>query len=673
MQQVRNHRESQRRQYGLGEKARSLGFEDVMVIDDDLGRSGTGLQERAGFGRLLAAVCEGRVGAVVALEASRLARNNRDWHHLVDLCALTSTLVIDDDGVYDPRLMNDRLLLGLKGTMSEFELGLLRQRAQEARMDMVRRGTVMWEVPVGYVRDDQRIELTPDLQVQEAIRGVFSKFRQLGSARQVLLWYRQEQLPLPHLIPASCGRQVSSLLPSSSRVLHFLKNPFYAGAFVYGRSATRTVVESGRARRTYQRELPLSEWDVLILDHHEAYIPWDEYLENQKVLESNRGMHGNMKSKGGAPREGSALLAGLLRCGRCGRMFHVVYSGSSGHVLRYSCKAGSVNHGTDPCVSVAGMRLDQAVSSKVLEALQPVALEASLASVDELTKRDDEKRQALELAVEKARYEIVRARRQYDAVDPENRLVARELESRWEKTLHDARELECRLDALESSERPLSEQQHQRLLELGSDLELLWNDPRASTPLKQRILRTVLEEIVVDVQDTPPEAVLHLHWAGGVHTTLRVPKNREGRTLQCTDRDVVELMRELAKVCRDREVAHILNRLGYRTGSGNTWKEARVRSHRAYHQIPRFDERNRENWLTLTDAAQALGVNACVVRRLLADGVLPGRQVVPHAPWIIDRKNLDRPDVKAAVKTVHEGRRKAPRDVPGQLQLPFNQ
>ncbi len=279
----------------------------------------------------------------------------------------------------------------------------------------------------------------------------------------------------------------------------------------------------------------------------------------------------------------------------------------------------------------------------------------------------------LQADVEKARYEISRAHRQYDAVDPENRLVARELESRWEKTIHDAHELESRLDALESSERPLSDHQRQRLLELGSDLDLLWNDPRASTPLKQRILRTVLEEIIVDVQDSPSEAVLHLHWAGGVHTTLRVPKNRKGRTLQCTDRNVVDLMRELAKVCRDRKVAQILNRLGYRTGSGNTWKEARVRSHRRYHQIPRFDERNRESWLTLTDAAQTLRVNASVVRRLLADGILPGRQVVPHAPWIIERKDLELPDVTAAIQMVHEGRRKPPRRVPGQMELPFNQ
>ncbi len=674
MQQVRNHQESRRRQYNLAEKARRMGFARVVVIDEDQGRSGTGVEERPGFGRLLAAVCEGVVGAVVALEASRLARNNRDWHHLVHLCTLTDTLLIDDNGVYDPKLANDRVVLGFKGAMSEFEIDLLRERAQKCRMEMIRRGIVMWEVPVGYIRADQRIDLTPDLQVQEAIRGVFAKFRELGSARQVVLWYYQEQIPLPYVLPGSSG-QVAWSIPSSNRILSILKNPWYAGAFAYGRSATKTVVESGRARRTYQRDLPIAEWEVLIYDHHDAYISWDQYLENRKTLEANRGMHGNMNSKG-APREGSALLAGILRCARCGRMFHVVYSGSNGRVLRYSCKSGSVNHGTDPCISVAGLRLDRAVSAKVLEALQPVALEASFDAAGELTRRDDEKRKAIELAVEKASYEISLARRQYDAVDPENRLVAQQLEDRWEKALEELNGLESRLATLERSEWPLSEEQRVRLLVLRTDLELLWNDPCASTSLKQRIIRTIIEEIVVDVQDSPPEAVLHVHWEGGVHTTLHVPKNRKGRTQQCTDRDVVELIRELAKVCRDRQVAQILNRLGYRTGSGNTWKEARVRSHRAYHDIPRFDEKNREKWFTLTDAARELRVNASVVRRLLSDGVLPGRQVVPQAPWIIDRPALDLPDVRQAIATVRDDgrrRRKAPRRIPGQLELPFNE
>ena len=314
MHQVREHKESQRRQYELVEKAKQLQFSEFVVIDDDLGRSGTGSQDRPGFGKLLSAVCNGQAGGVFALEASRLARNNRDWHHLVDLCALTATLVIDSDGVYDPRLLNDRLLLGLKGSMAEFELGLLRQRAQEALRQMIARGETLWEVAVGYVRtNENHVEMIPDRQVQEAIRGVFAKFREFGTARQVLLWYRQEKIPLPCLKKGDSENAVVWRLPVYSQILKFLQNPTYAGAFVHGRTKSKTKMRDGRARKTRGHRVPMEEWDVLIRDHHPGYITWEEYLRNQKQLETNGGMRGGS----GAAKSGPALLAGLLRCGRC--------------------------------------------------------------------------------------------------------------------------------------------------------------------------------------------------------------------------------------------------------------------------------------------------------------------------------------------------------------------
>jgi DNA invertase Pin-like site-specific DNA recombinase len=444
MHQVHNHRESRRRQYSLTEKARALGFADVVVIDDDQGRSGSGAEERPGFGRLLAAVCEGKVGAVLALEASRLARNNRDWHHLVDLCALTGTLVIDDDGVYDPRLLNDRLVLGLKGSMAEFELGLLRQRAQEALRGMIARGEVLWEVSVGFLRtEDNRLEMTPDRQVQQALRGVFARFRALGSARQVLLWYVQEKIPLPCIRRGGSGREVTWELPTYKRIHALLTNPTYAGAFCHGRTATRVAVVNGRAKKTHGHRLPLGQWHVLLRDHHPGYITWEEFEANQRQLAANAAMRGDDTS--GAAKSGPALLAGLLRCGRCGRKLHVGYCGTGGRVPRYYCRDGHLNHGTERCISFGGLRVDEAVVAAVLEAVQPAGVEAALHAWDQALRQGDDKQRALELALEKARYEAERARRQYDAVEPENRLVAGELEARWEQALKAVKDMEGRL------------------------------------------------------------------------------------------------------------------------------------------------------------------------------------------------------------------------------------
>src|ERR1700757_2234425 len=335
--QVRNNLESKERQYALEGRAQQLGFNKVVVIDEDLGRSGTGMQERPGFGRLLASVCQGLAGAVLALEASRLARNNRDWHHLVDLCALTETLLVDNDCIYDPRQLNDRLILGLKGTMSEFELGLLRQRAREAFEQKVRRGFALWEVPVGFIRTEEgRIEKTPDRQVQQAIVSVFRKFQQLGSARQATIWFREERILLPKTKPGTAGQEVIWNLPSSGRIRQMLKNPCYAGAFAYGKTAARTRIEDGRARQSSRYRKPQNEWKVLIVDHHPGYMSWEEYKENQQQLEANVARTGGEGS--GAAKSGAALLSGLLRCGRCGRKLQVHYSGNGGKVPRYSCR-----------------------------------------------------------------------------------------------------------------------------------------------------------------------------------------------------------------------------------------------------------------------------------------------------------------------------------------------
>jgi DNA invertase Pin-like site-specific DNA recombinase len=670
LHQARTHQESRRRQYDLQGRARELGFANVIMIDDDMGLSGSGSKERPGFGRLLTSVCEGRVGAVLALEASRLARNNRDWHHLIDLCVLTDTLVVDADGIYDPRQLNDRLVLGLKGTMSEFELGLLRQRAQEALRQKIQRGKVLTEVPIGYVRtQDQGVEMTPDIQVQEAIRGVFAQFRRLGSVRQVLLWYRQEQLALCHRSRgAQGGSEVTWSPPIYPRILAILKNPIYAGAFASGQTTTRSRMVGGRARKTRGHAVPMEQWSVLIRDHHPGYISWDDYMQNQKQLATN--LHKHHLQGPGAVKTGPALLAGLLRCARCGRKLHVAYSGTGGRVPRYHCRGGHINHGVEFCISFGGLRPDEAISTAVLEALQPLGIEASLRAWELAGQDQSQQQKVIELTVEKARYEVERARRQYDRVDPENRLVAAELEARWNRALEQVTQAEAKLDALQANRPTLTEAQRQRLLELGAQLQAVWWHPQAPVSLKKRILRTAIEEIVADVDDARQELIFRIHWAGGIHTLLRVPKNRTGQRTRMVDRQVGELLGELAAVCSDRSIASILNRLGYSTAAGNTWTESRVGQFRYERQIAAFDAEQPRVWFTLAEAAARSQVSPGVLRRLIQQGVLPAKQIVRHAPWLIRVEDIQRGEVKARL-TSSSHRNKSPRPDHRQTLIPL--
>jgi DNA invertase Pin-like site-specific DNA recombinase len=647
--QVRHHQESGRRQYALADRAKALGFGQVVIIDEDIGRSGSGLQERPGFGQLLTAVCEGKLGAVLALEASRLARNNRDWHHLLDLCALTDTLLIDDDGIYNPRQLNDRLVLGMKGSMAEYELGLMRQRARQAFEDKIRRGHWMWEVPVGFVRtDDDRIEKSPDLQVQQAITGVFKKFRELGSARQATLWYRDEQLPLPEVQPATAGREIIWRLPTGHRINQILINPCYAGVLAYGRTEAKTVIEADRARQMTRRKKPRDQWRMLRLDNHPGYLSWEEFLSNQQQLEANRAVP--KEATGGAAKRGAALLSGLLRCGHCGRKLHVGYSGTNGRIPRYLCQGGRVDRGSSSCLSLGGLGVDQAVETAVLEALQPAGVQASLDALDRLVAAHDLKRQALELALEKAQYDVSHARRQYDRVDPDYRLVASELERRWNDALQRVGEVETQLATLKDQHVTLRDDHRQRLLRLGQDLETVWHHEAAPVALKKRILRTVLHEIIITRCAGSPAYLLTLHWQGGVHTELRVARTMPGQHRRATAPDVIDLIREFSKVCRDATTAATLNRLGYRTGTGKAWRAHSIASVRYQYRLPNFAKG--KDWLTLKQVAKQLGVSDTVVKRLITQGTLPASQAVPLAPWVICRADLDLRAVQSEVQAI---------------------
>ena len=665
LQQVQHNLESNRRQYALKERAGTLGFSSVVVVDDDLGISGAGTQQRPGFSRLLAAVCNGEVGAVFALEASRLARNNRDWHHLIDLCVLTRTLVVDADGIYDPRLLNDRLLLGLKGTMSEFELGLLRQRAQEAYREKALRGEVMTRVPVGFVRKgDNGIEMTPDRQVQQAIRDFFLRLQGSSSLRQVLLWHYQEKI----LFPVSCMRDgCESLewrLPNYQQLLRMVKNPTYAGAFAWGRSGVRSKIVDGRSRKTVGHRLAMDQWQVLLRDHHPGYIAWENYQSNLDKLVSNRTK--SHQSSTGAARGGSALLAGLFRCARCGHKLHVAYRGRGGKAPRYWCMTGNREQGAPSCLAFAGLRVEKAVVEAVLEACQPLGVEASLQVLEKSHEERDQKRKALELALEKAKYEAGRARRQYDAADPENRLVTAELENRWNAALVQVAELESRLDAECQVDHSLTQSQRERLTTLGADLQTLWSEASTPMDLKKRVLRTVIHEVVVDVNHDSRHIEMNIHWAGGVHTPLRVRKNQPGKNGNATDANVVGLVTELAKGWNDANIASMLNRSGLLTGKGNSWNETRVKNLRRENDIPVFSKSQPRTWKTMLESSALLGVSNCVIRTMVRNNVLPARQIAKGAPWMIDDTDLELPAVRNYAKQARTGK-SAPCDNDTQL------
>jgi DNA invertase Pin-like site-specific DNA recombinase len=442
----------------------------VTVIDDDLGRSGSGVS-RPGFERLLAAICEGRVGAVFAIEASRLARNGRDWHTLIEFCGLVGTVIVDEDGVYEPRNPNDRLLLGMKGTMSELELSLLRARSMEALKQKARRGELFFSVAVGYVKVGRdKIEMDPDLRVREAIRLVFTRFAEMQSIRQVFLSLRADRISLPYIdSKGSAPRQLLWKLPVYATVNNLLTNPVYAGAYAFGRTGSRMTIENGRKRILRGHRKDRSDWAVLLVDHHEGYLSWADYERNQRLIADNANGKGMMVR--GAVRKGAALLAGLVRCGHCGRRLLVSYNGTKGDIGRYYCDAARNNPGAPPCISFGALRVDAAVGAEIVRLLQPLGVEAAVRAITDSEHQSAEKQRQIELALEQARYEAARARRQYDAVDPDNRLVAGELERRWDAALAAVLTLEEELASL-VRQRPaaLSAEERLRLLQLGTDL-----------------------------------------------------------------------------------------------------------------------------------------------------------------------------------------------------------
>ena len=436
--QVQNNLESQKLQYAMRDRLSSLGWRDIEVVDEDLGRTASGTVTRAGFERMVAEVCLGHVGAVAAREVSRFARNSREWQRLVEVCRVVDTLLIDQEMVYTPRQSNDRLLLGLKGSLNEYELDLLRQRSVEARREKAKRGELIVAAPAGYVKGEDRLEKDPDRRVQERVLLVFSKFFELGSARQTLLWFLENGLQVPVSAPRD---QVLWRRPRYTTIYTMLTNPAYAGAYAYGRTEHSMQYEQGQPRRRSRRK-PRQQWWALIRDTHEGYISWKQFEEIQHMMTNNA----HLGDRSGAAKRGSGLLAGLLRCRRCGRKLMVAYTGNGPFVLRYVCRRSALDNGEPPCITFAGLSLDEAISREIMIVLEPAAIEAAVLATEQETLQQEEIISALKRELEAAQYTARRAEKQYDTTDPDNRLVASELERRWNEGLQKVKQIEARIE-----------------------------------------------------------------------------------------------------------------------------------------------------------------------------------------------------------------------------------
>lgn len=643
--QVQHNLESQRRQYELADEARRYGFQQVEIIDDDLGRSASGSTARPGFDKLVAGLCAGDVGAVLCADASRLARNGRDWHHLLELCGLVAARVIDFDGVYDPARPNDRLLLGMKGSISEFELGILRSRMLDALRAKARRGELRISVPIGYVwHREIGLDLDPDSRVQAAIHRIFSMFRTLGSARQVFLALAAERMHFPR---PSDGKTLTSFDWTVIRyrnVIAVLKNPFYAGVYVYGKSGKRTRIVDGRARTSYKHGKPMDEWEVMLRDHHAGYIDWAEFERNQQQLALNaHGRVGGAKSS----RGGRALMTGLLTCARCGRRAMVIYSGrGQGHPV-YRCDRPSLLDEQPRCMSFGARRPDAAVAQALLRAVEPLAIEAALMAEHRHMEAHAEQRRLAELDLQKARYDASLAERRYAACDPDNRLIAAQLEKHWESALQRVQACEQRIVAVEQVD---AQAQVPDFTAMANDLEAAWHADGVTMRTRQGLLRALVTDILADVDDEKREIVLTIHWRGGQHSQVRLAKPGSGEHGSSTPEDALAVIRRMVGTWSDAHIAATLNRMGVRTGQGKTWTAARVGAVRQVRGIAAYRSAGHdEDWMTMSQAATQLGVTNHVIRRLIRDRILAAEQVVPRAPYQIRRSELCSPHVIEAI------------------------
>jgi len=635
--QVIHNRESRSLQYAMRERLAVLGWPEIEIIDDDLGISAAGTALRAGFERMVAEVCLGKVGAVAAREVSRFARNSRDWQQLIEMCRVVDTLLVDDEAIYAPRQGNDRLLLGLKGSLNEYELDLLRQRSLAAREQKARRGELVISAPVGYVKsDEQKLEKDPDRRVQEAIALIFAKFAELTTVRQTLLWFLEHGLELPARRP---NGDIVWKRPCYATVYRVLTNPAYGGTYAYGKTGAITLYGNSAARPGTRRKAR-KDWLALRPGTHEGYVAWERAETIRQMISDNRqgGEHP------GAIKHGDALLAGILRCRRCGQKLTLRYTGSRHDIPRYSCSRGWMDNGEPRCIAFGGLRVDDAIAAEILRVVEPAAVEAAK-QAQRLTLKDrDDVCDALTRDLEAARFAADRAFRQYDAADPDNRLVAAELELRWNRALKRVTDLQQRIDDHERQRPAPTSTIPEDFTSLARDLPAVWADPATDARLKKRLVRTLINEVIADIEAQASEIVLVLHWVGGVHTELRLPRRRRGQR-NSTAVEIIEAVRMLVRIADDAFIAGLLNRNKLTTGHGNRWTRERVTALRSHHKISVYSRqaRDSEGCMTLTQAAKALSITAKTLRLAAERGEIVAQHPLSDGPWLFNRAAVETP------------------------------
>ena len=646
--QVEHNTESTARQYDLASRARQLGWpaDAVRVVDGDLGITGSVTGQRDGFEGVLAEVALGQVGIILALEVSRLARNNAAWYRLLDLAGVCDTLVADADGVYHPALFNDRLVLGMKGMMSENELHVLRARLEGGIKNKAARGELRRGLPVGLVwgEDDGQVRFHPDEAVTGVIAAVFSQFQVCGSVRATWLHLRAEGLRWPLQRGAGTRQaEITWVEPTYHAVHTTLTHPAYAGAYVYGRTRDEIRLGAGGALRKRRRRLPRDQWEVLIPGHHPGFTDWETYLANQDKIGGNIRPQASRPGTG-AVREGSALLQGLATCGSCGRKLAVFYRGPAKTTQNYYCQGADniVDGRGSRHMNTGGQAIDAAAAAAFLAALQPAALDACLQAARQLEDDHDAVLDQHRRQVEQARYDAGRAERRYRAVDPDNRLVARGLEAEWERALRAQADAEAELTRRENARpKALTADERAAVLALGDDLGSVWDAPSTTDKDRKQLLRTLLEEVNITVRrDAPdPHAALILRWKGGAVTEMTVPLRRPQPKIR-TGEDTVALIRRLAVHYPDAVIAGILNRQHRTTARGMSFTANRVASLRRSWKIPCHqpaagDGEPEGDLLNVSQAARQLDIAPSTLLRWLNDGFVAGEQVTPGAPWRI--------------------------------------